>query len=183
MSESTVHPEEMIMTDVQVQKVEKAEDRGLPVFQQVDEIVSRIQRRAFELFAGRGFMDGHDFEDWLMAERELCWPASELAEQDKQYVLSIALPGFEPSQITVTATPHELIVHATAKSERREESEKKKDETKVLWSEFRSNDVYRRVELAAPIEVSKVTATLTKGLLKIVAEKSAKAVTRIPIAA
>jgi hypothetical protein len=53
------------MADIKVQKVEKAEDRALPVFQQVDEILGRIQRRAFELFEGRGFADGHDLEDWV----------------------------------------------------------------------------------------------------------------------
>jgi HSP20 family protein len=172
------------MADIKVQKVEKADERGLPIFQQVDEVLGHIQRRAFELFAGRGFADGHDFEDWITAERELCWPATELAEQEKAYVLSVALPGFEPGQVVVTATPRELIVHASARTERREEPDKKKkEEAKVLWSEFRSNDVYRRIELAEPIDVSKVSASLSNGLLKIVAEKAARAVARIPVAA
>jgi HSP20 family protein len=170
------------MADIKVQKVEKADERALPVFRQIDELFARVQRRAFELFAGRGFEDGHDLEDWITAERELCWPATELTEQDKAYVLSVALPGFEPGQIAVTATPRELIVHASTRTERREEPDKKK-EGKVLWSEFRSNDVYRRIELAEPIEVSKVSASLSNGLLTIVAEKATKAVARIPVAA
>ena len=172
------------MADIKVQKVEKADERGLPIFQRVDEMLGHIQRRAYELFAGRGFAEGHDFEDWIAAERELCWPATELAEQEKAYVLSVALPGFEPGQVAVTATPRELIVHASARTERREESDrKKKEEARVLWSEFRSNEVYRRIELAEPIEVSKVSASLNNGLLKIVAEKAARAVARIPVAA
>ena len=169
------------MADVKVQKVENADDRQLPIFQQVDEMYGRIQRRAYELFAGRSFADGHGLEDWIATERELCWPAAELTEQEKNYVLGIALPGFEPGQIAVTATPHELIVHASAKTERRDEAAK--NEPKVLWSEFRSNDVYRRVELSEPIDVSKVSATLTNGLLKIVAEKVAKTVAPVPVAA
>jgi len=169
------------VADVKVQKVEKAGDRTLPVFQQVDEIFGRIQRRAFELFAGRNFAHGHDVEDWITAEHEFCWPAAELTEQDKNYVLTVTVPGFEPGQITVTAAPRELIVHASAKTERREEPTK--DGAKVVWSEFRSNDVYRRVELAEPIDVAKVSANLTQGLLKIVAEKAAKKVVSIPVAA
>src|ERR1019366_4232031 len=125
------------MADIKVQKVEKAEDRALPIFQQVDEMLGRMQQRAYELFAGRSFAHGYDVEDWLAAERE-------------------------------------LIVHASAKTERREEPAKK--EPKVLWSEFRSNDVYRRIELSEPIDVAKVSATLSQGLLKIVAEKAVKKV-------
>ncbi len=169
------------MANVKVQKVEKAEDRGLPVFQQVDEMLGRIERRAFELFAGRGFTDGHDLEDWVTAERELGWPATELVEQEKDYSASVAVPGFEPGQISVTATPRELIVQASAKTQRREEPAK--GETKVLWSEFRSDDVYRRIELSEPIDVAKVSANLANGLLKIVAEKAAKNVVNIPVAA
>jgi HSP20 family protein len=144
-------------------------------------MLGRIQRRAFEMFAGRGFAPGHELEDWVSAERELCWPATELTEEDKNYVLKVALPGFEPDQVSVTATPRELIVQACAKSERREEPAKK--ERKLLWSEFRSNEVYRRIELAEPIDVAKVSATLADGLLKIVAEKAVTKVVTIPIAA
>jgi HSP20 family molecular chaperone IbpA len=169
------------MADIKVQKVEKLDDRALPIFQQVDEMLGRIERRAFELFADRGFANGHDLEDWLAAERELCWPATELAERDKDFVVSVALPGFEPGQISVTATPRELIVHASAKTERREEPAK--NESKVLWSELRSSDVFRRVELSEPIDVAKVSATLAQGVLKIVAEKAAKKLVSVPVAA
>jgi Protein of unknown function (DUF2934) len=31
-----------------------------------------IARRAFELYCARGCEDGHDVQDWLQAERELC---------------------------------------------------------------------------------------------------------------
>jgi HSP20 family molecular chaperone IbpA len=81
----------------------------------------------------------------------------------------------------VTATPRELIVHASARTERREEPAKK--EQKVLWSEFRRSDIVRRIELSESIDVAKVSATLNQGLLKIVAEKAAKKVVSVPVAA
>ena len=31
----------------------------------------QIEKRAYELYLERGGEDGHDFEDWLAAEREL----------------------------------------------------------------------------------------------------------------
>jgi hypothetical protein len=30
-----------------------------------------VARRAYELYAARGYEDGHDLEDWLTAEREI----------------------------------------------------------------------------------------------------------------
>lgn len=30
-----------------------------------------VARRAYELYAARGYEDGHDLEDWLTAEREV----------------------------------------------------------------------------------------------------------------
>ena len=33
-----------------------------------------IERRAYELYEQRGREDGHDWDDWLQAERELATP-------------------------------------------------------------------------------------------------------------
>ncbi len=158
------------MTDIKVEKV--ADDsRTLPVFKELESLADRIRARAFEMFSGRGFGGGHALDDWLAAEREICWPAGELVEQGKQYVLSVALPGFDAADISVTATPREVIVHANSKTERKAEEEARKGES-VCWSQFRSNDVYRRVELAREIDVQSVTASLTNGMLKVLAAKA-----------
>ena len=34
-------------------------------------IDSAISERAYQLFTARGFSHGHDFDDWLTAEKEL----------------------------------------------------------------------------------------------------------------
>jgi len=157
------------MADITIQKVARPGDRTLPVFKETEELLQRIRARAFDLFSGRGFGDGHALDDWLAAEGEICWPAGELVEGDADFTLSVALSGFEPGDISVAATPRELIVHAKSKSERTEESKKKGE---IRWSQFRSNDVYRRVELPQDIDVEKVSATLKNGLLKVVAAKA-----------
>lgn len=41
---------------------------GTPV---TDELLERINRRAFELYQLRGEAHGHDTEDWLEAERQV----------------------------------------------------------------------------------------------------------------
>jgi len=168
------------MADINIQKIAKPGDRTLPVFKETEELFQRIRARAFDLFSGRGFGDGHALEDWLAAEREICWPAGELVEGDADFTLSVALSGFEPSDISVAATPRELIVHAKTRSERTEEPKKQGE---IRWSEFRSNDVYRRVELPKDIDVEKVSATLKNGLLKVVATKAQAQQRKVPVAA
>jgi len=153
------------MSNVTVQKI-ATEDRVLPIFKETEELLRRIRERAFALSIARGLRWGSPMQDWLAAEHELCWPAAELVERDKDFVLSIALPGFEPANIVVTVTPHELIVHAKAEAT----AESKKDE-QIVWSDFRAEDVYRRIEFAKDVDVDNVSASLKNGLLKIVATK------------
>ena len=167
------------MSNVAVVKVANQAERTLPVFRAIEDLATRIRERAFALCSNRGFGDGHALEDWLIAEREFCWPAGELKEGDKDFVLSMALPGFEASGVSVTATPRDIIVHA--KYEHKKEPASKAD--KVCWSEFRSNDVYRRVQLDRDIDVERVSATLKNGLLLVTAPKIETAKKIVPVAA
>jgi HSP20 family protein len=139
------------------------------MFGEIAKRFEAVRERAFDLFEQRGREPGHDQEDWLQAERELFgWPAAELAENDGAYEIEVTLPGFEAKDVEVTATPREVVVHASIKEE------KKTQKAKVLWTEFGSNDVYRRFELLNPINVEKVTANLENGLLRIKAPETTK---------
>jgi HSP20 family protein len=153
------------MPQVDIQRVSKTDDRSLPIFEELDRLADRIRVQAYNLFSRRGGGEGHALDDWIDAEREFCWPSAELTELGGKYDVKVALAGFEPSEIAVTATPREIIVKAS--HEHRQSSQAK--EPKVRWSEFRSNDVYRRVPLPAAVDVEKVTATFKNGLLEIVA--------------
>lgn len=159
------------MTQVDVQKVSDTHDRALPIFAEFDRLADRIRLQAYNLFARRGD-DGHALDDWLAAERELCWPAAELVEGEGEFVLKVALAGFEPKEIALTATPREIMIKGD--HERRGESAAETD-PKLRWSEFRSENVFRRVELPAAIDVEKVSANFENGLLKVVAPKAAAA--------
>jgi len=97
----------------------------------------------------------------------LGWPAAELAEKNAKYEVDMTLPGFDPNEVEVTVTPTEIIVHAATRHE------KKTEDAHVLWSEFSSNDVYRRFELPAAIDVDTTTATLENGMLHVIASKTA----------
>ena len=79
----------------------------------------------------------------------------------------------------MTATPRDLIVHAKSKTEGKKDAGK--SSSKVCWSEFRSNDVYRQVDLPQDIDPQSVSASLDNGLLKIVATKADKPVRTVPV--
>jgi HSP20 family protein len=163
------HTEENQMSRLDVQKVPAADDRSLPIFAEFDRLADRIRLQAYNLFARRGTGEEHALDDWLAAEREVCWPATELAERDADFVLNVALAGFEPGEITVTATPREVLVMAARKHEQQSPGE---GEPKVRWTEFRSDNVFRRVELPSAVVVEKISANFQNGLLKIVAPKA-----------
>jgi HSP20 family protein len=161
------------MENVAVQKVKKVGPEPVPIFEAIEKRLDDVRRRAFELFEKRGYGLGHEIDDWLQAEHEVFgWPASELAEKNGKYEAQITLPGFKPNEVQVTATPSEIIVHAKT------EHEKKTEEANVLWTEFGSNDVYRRFELPALIDVDKTSATLDNGMLHVIAAKAPAAQTK-----
>jgi len=156
------------MSNVAIQKVENAAQKTLPIFEEISKRFNEIRQRALDLFEKRGRQIGHELDDWLKAEREILgrWPAAELKEKDGAYEFEMTLPGYHPKEVSITATPNEIIVHAETKHE------KKTSEGTVLWTEFGSNNVYRHVELPEPIDVDKTSATLENGLLRIAAAKA-----------
>lgn len=158
------------MSKLSIQKVKSPDDRKLPIFRELDEIADRIRVRAFNLFARRGFGEGHDLDDWLTAQREICWPAAELIEKDDEFEVHVALAGFDSDDIEVTATPRELIVKASRKKEKSEDTE---DEgVTVRWSEFQSNEVYRQIDFPLDVDVARIEAEFSSGMLEVEAPKA-----------
>ena len=156
------------MSRIEVKKVSEKDDRSLPIFAEFDRLADQIRLQAYQLFRRRGADDGHALDDWLAAEREVCWPAAELAETGDAFSLKVALAGFDAKDIEVTATPREVIVKAA--QEQRKSSDGKAGELK--WSEFSSSDVFRRFELPADVDVDKLAASFSNGLLEVKAPKA-----------
>lgn len=148
--------------------VEDQTPETLPAYEEILRRFEDVRRRAFELFEKRGREVGRSLEDWLKAEREVFrWPAAEMAEKDREYELQMMLPGFDAKEVRVTATPSEIIVHAETKSKQ------KTEQASVLWTEFASNDVYRKFDMPQRIDADMTEATLDKGVLRITAKKAA----------
>jgi HSP20 family molecular chaperone IbpA len=188
MDQKRIHretKEDDMSTNIEVKKLTGAEPRIDPVLSAVEVLMNNIRARAYELFSARGFDVGHALDDWLKAEREFAWPAAEFVEEDRAYQLKIALPGYTAEQVKVTVTPQEIIVSAAAE---KEGEEKSKQDGAVQWSEFKSNEVCRRIELPNAIDTNEVKASLQDGMLTVRAGKQAKAEAKsekpaIPIAA
>src|ERR1700676_1888240 len=99
------------MADVQINRIQPEGESVLLLTQQVDALYDEISRRAFRLFESRGGMHGHDRADWLDAERSLIFaPPAELIEEDAEFGIRMAVPGFAPNQIRVSVLPKAIIV-------------------------------------------------------------------------
>jgi HSP20 family protein len=123
---------------------------------------NRIARRAYELFASSGFTDGHDLEDWLLAESELFGKMPvELSETDRELTVTAGLPGFTEKDIEIKVEPRRLFITG-----RREEKSEQKQKGETVYSE-RSNEVFRTIDLPVEVDPDKVKTTLSKGELEI----------------
>jgi len=157
------------MSQITIHRADDESKKSSPLFAEIARRFDAIKQRAFDLFERRGSRPGHDLEDWLAAEHQLlASPASELSENDGVYQMRVALPGFTPQEIEVTATPSEIVMHAFHKNG------KTTEENHVLWTEFGATDVYRSFVVTNPINVDKVTASIDNGLLRINAPEIAK---------
>lgn len=90
-----------------------------------------------------------------------------MENKEKEVLLKIAVPGFDPAEIKVEITGNLLMIRA----EHKEKEEKEKKERVVA-------SMVRSIVLPVGIEPEKVEAVCKNGLLEMVLPKKAEAVTR-----
>lgn len=155
------------MSEVTIQKYRNTANPPQKPLQKVEAIMDSIRQRAFNLFEKRSGGNGSEAGDWLQAERDLVWmPESELVDAGKEFKANIAVPGFDAKEIEVSATPNELIVQADAVHSH------DKRNGDVCFCEFSEKTLFRRLPLPESIDVDKVTASLDKGILQLIAPKA-----------
>jgi HSP20 family protein len=104
------------------------------------------------------------------------FPAADLYEDEKEYVLELEVPGFEEKEFEIGVTDHTL----TVKGERAEEKEES-DKTFFLHERLEKR-FERRFTLPEEANVEKIAASFKSGLLKVTAPKTPIAPKRtIPI--
>ena len=135
---------------------------GDPFFERAQEINELIARRAHELFESRGFAHGHDREDWLTAMSEILLNVPvDITETETGLTIRADVPGFSEENLEVRVAPRSVCI--TGK--RQEASEQKEGET--VYSERRSNQIFRVLDLPSQIDPDRVNATLGDGILEI----------------
>jgi HSP20 family protein len=135
---------------------------GDPFFDLAQEINNLITRRAYELYEYRGFEHGHDSEDWLHAVSEILLNVpADITETETQLTIRADVPGFSEKDLEVRVAPRSVCI--TGK--RQQVSEQA--EERSVYSERRSNQVFRVLELSSEIDPDKVDATVSDGILEV----------------
>ena len=128
-----------------------------------------IAKRAFELFQKRGYKFGHELEDWFKAEKELLKKVPiDIKEMDGNLNIRAEVPGFTADNLKVSVEP----TRVTIKGETEEKSEKKDDGT--VYSEWKSNKIFRTFDLPFAVEADKATAAIKDGVLTLTIPKMAE---------
>lgn len=152
------------MANIAVQRIGGDAAPVSSIFNEMNALAERTRQRAFEIFENGG--TGDPMRDWLTAERDLFQiPKSDLVEKDGKFEVSMEAPGYDPEDVQVTALPNALIVRAKCSHEHRN------TEGTVHFCEYAEKSLFRRIDLPQEINVDKVTASLDKGVLHLMAAK------------
>lgn len=135
---------------------------GDAFFEIADEIEDLIARRAYELFACRGFAHGYDREDWIRAQSEIVVDVPvDVAETEKEITVRADVPGLNANDLEVRVAPRALCITGQRPTAPVQEGET------TVYSERRSNRIFRALDLPCEIDPDKADATLENGLLEI----------------
>jgi HSP20 family protein len=166
------------MHGVLVEKIYEPERAASSLLAEMENTAAAIRQRAFDYYQSRGGTGGSDLDDWLHAEREVVWtPRAEMTENDDEVVLRVDAAGLEARNLRVTVTPNAIVIRADA-GHRHDESD-----GKICFCDF-GEKLFRQFELPNAIDVDRVSATLDKGILQIVARRQATRQSRnVPVLA
>ena len=131
------------------------------------EIYDDISRRAYELFAQRGYQDGHDLEDWMRAESEALEPVPvEIVDNDETFTVHAEVPGFAPNDLEVKVEPSRVLIRGRA------ETSTQRSAGKMIYTECQKNQIFRVLNLPTQVDPDRVTANLQDGILQITLHKA-----------
>ena len=77
----------------------------------LEEVNERIAHRAYQHFADRGYIDGHDLDDWLEAEREIMiQPVPVVSVVGEDIIVELTLPEIDLPNLAVHFAPRQLAI-------------------------------------------------------------------------
>jgi HSP20 family molecular chaperone IbpA len=153
------------MSTVFVTRLHSREEADDSLWRDVDDLEKTIRQRAQQLFEARGSVPGDADEDWVRAEREVCWvPQAELKESDRAFRAVIGIPGLDTGDIEVTLLPEMMIVRGKGLQDF-------DGACRVHFSEFGSRTLFRKIPIPALVHVDSAVVAFEKNLLEICAAK------------
>jgi len=140
------------------------------LFERMNDVISAISHRAFEIFESNGRIFGRDLDDWLRAESEILHSIHlNIAESGESLDVTAEVPGFSEKDLEISIEPYRLTIAG------KREAKKEEKKGKTVYSEKCSDEILRVVDLPVAVEVDKTTATLKNGVLGLTMPKAAKA--------
>jgi type II secretory pathway predicted ATPase ExeA/HSP20 family molecular chaperone IbpA len=137
-----------------------------PTFELAQEINDLIASRAYELFESGGFTHGHAREDCLRAESEILLKVPvDVTETETELTVRADVPGFGEKDLEVRIAPRSLCILG------RRQGTSDQKEGKTVYSERRSKQIFRMLDLPSEIDPDGVHATVSDGLLEIKVSK------------
>lgn len=149
------------------QKIQSRPASRLNFFERAQELTGRITRRAYELFASRGFAHGHDREDWFRAQAEILLNVPvDIGETETDLTIRADVPGFSEETLEVHVTPRSLCIAG------RRPEESGQNERIAVYSERRTDQIFRVLDLPSAVNTDRVDLTLSCGILEIKMSKA-----------
>ena len=106
------------MPKISVRRIRDADGVGLCLLQQIQMVQDRISRRAYDLYETRGAAHGSHIDDWLRAEREVCWvPQVEVEETDRAFHLIFRVSDVATETIEVSVLPEMIVLRSADENE------------------------------------------------------------------
>jgi HSP20 family protein len=138
------------------------------LFEEMKDFSQSVARRAYDFFESRGRELGHELEDWFRAESELLRPVpAEITENNERITVSAEVPGFSANEIKVSVEPEYLVISGRSEQKTEEKAEQ------MVYSDRRSRQFCRSLELPAQVDPATATATLKDGILELTLAKAA----------
>jgi HSP20 family protein len=142
----------------------KKAEKGMAVVKSAKE--PRGVGQYFEDVFGRPFLPA-SLANWGLEER--IWaPSIDVVEKDDKFIVKAELPGVDEEDINVT------IAGNTLKIEGEKESESEENEEGYHYSETSYGSFARTITIPDSVDVSKIEASCTKGVLEITLPKMAE---------
>ncbi|HKA22811.1 MAG TPA: Hsp20 family protein [Blastocatellia bacterium] len=137
-------------------------------FAKLRDLEEAIARRAFELFERRGCEHEQDLADWVRAESEMLQSlAIKVSEYRDRLAVKVELPGFSAEEIEVSAEPRRLIISGGTTPTDKEAGNTFLREIVANSTGILTKHIFRLLDLPVAIDVNKVGATLTGGILNV----------------